>query len=77
MSSKATNGTEFWQSAEQILSKFDKNKDNALDLVEFKALCYELFGPDECKQHSDKISEIFKTLDFNSDGFLKDEEWKT
>lgn len=73
--STQANGTEVWQSAGQILSKFDKNKDNAIDLVEFKALCFDLFGSDECKQYPEKISEIFKTLDFDADGLLKDDEW--
>lgn len=77
--SAQTNGgtTDSWQSAGQVLTKFDKNKDGALDFAEFKEMCLELFGPAECERHPDKVPEIFKALDLDSDGLLKGDEWIT
>lgn len=66
-----------WQSADEVLTRFDRNKDNALDLKEFLELCLELFGTDEIKQHEDKIAGIFCVLDADSDGLLKGREWQT
>ena len=71
-----TNG-EAWQSADEVLARFDKKEDGALDLEEFKELCLELFGADEVEQHESKISEIFEALDVDGDGFLKDDEWES
>ncbi|XP_058797423.1 nicotinamidase-like [Phymastichus coffea] len=80
MSETAVNGNsseDNWQNADELLSRFDKNKDGALDLGEFQELCLELFGTDEIDRHGDKLVDIFQALDANSDGFLDDYEWQT
>lgn len=71
------NNAEVWQTANEVLAKFAKNKDGGLNFEEFKELCLELFGADEVGRHENKVSDIFETLDVNGDGNIKNEEWET
>lgn len=65
-----------WQSAEEVLTKFDENKDGALDYEEFKKLCDDLFGAEEVKDADYRLRDIFDILDRNGDGLLDGDEWQ-
>lgn len=65
---------DIWASPAAILSRFDADADGTLDYVEFRALCVQLFGTDEVKEHERRVREIYELFDVNGDGTLNEED---
>ncbi|XP_012274538.1 uncharacterized protein LOC105696551 [Orussus abietinus] len=66
---------QLWKPEEDPLIEFDVNRDGALDLQEFRALCEKLFGSEEVEKHEDAVKEIFQIFDTDGDDLLTGEEW--
>ena len=72
-----SNGATWQLPPEDLLKKYDKNGDFGLNLEAFKELCIDLFGVEEVQQQENKILEIFKIFDIDSDEIIRGNEWKT